>query len=227
MAQSDPQMLDEADGRRLDGVNPAALDMAQADEIANGRCADPFAFLGPHQTARGRVVRACLADAFGVEAIGADSNRLLGRLEPLGPDGLFGGHVEGAEPYLLRIYWPGATVLTEDPYSFGPLLSDEDLRLFAGGVHPALPDILGARVMRVGAVAGVRFSVWAPNARRVSVVGDFNSWDARRHPMRCRHSAGVWEIFVPRLAAGERIWGIAPRRIIPFTAAQLGSALSA
>jgi 1,4-alpha-glucan branching enzyme len=200
MAQVNTQAVEQTDARG----NPAALDSARADEIATARCGDPFALLGPHWTDAGRIVRACLPGAHGVEAIGAASNRPLGRLEPLGPEGLFGGAVEGDEPYLLRVYWPGMTVLGEDPYSFGALLSDDDLRLFAGGVHPALPDILGARLMRVGAVEGVRFSVWAPNARRVAVVGDFNSWDTRRHPMRLRHEAGVWELFVPRLAAGER-----------------------
>ncbi|MDE2364018.1 MAG: 1,4-alpha-glucan branching protein GlgB [Hyphomicrobiales bacterium] len=184
--------------------DPAALDLARAEAIAAGRCDDPFAVLGPHRTQDGRIVRAFLAGARGVEAVGAASGRLLGRLEPMGADGLFGGAVAGEEPYLLRIFWPGVTQLTEDPYSFGPLLSDDDLRLFAGGVHPALTDILGARAMQVGDVEGVRFSVWAPNARRVSVVGDFNAWDARRSPMRLRHAAGVWELFVPRLAAGER-----------------------
>ncbi len=185
-------------------ANPAALDAARAYEIASGRCAYPFAVLGPHNPPEGRVVRACLAGALRVEAIGAASGRVLGQLEPIGPDGLFGGPVEGDEFYLLRVVWPGATTLAEDPYAFGALASDDDLALFAAGAHPQLPDILGARVMRVGSVDGVRFSVWAPNARRVSVVGDFNSWDVRRHPMRLRQSAGVWELFVPRLAPGER-----------------------
>ncbi|MFO1115473.1 MAG: 1,4-alpha-glucan branching protein GlgB [Beijerinckiaceae bacterium] len=200
MAQSHHQFCEDAQA----GANPAALDAHATAALAAGRCGDPFAFLGPHRTPQGRVVRAFLAGASSVEAVGGESGRLLGLLEPLDEHGLFGGAVEGDEPYLLRISWPGVTVLTEDPYSFGPLLSGDDLALFSAGVHPALPSILGARLMHVGAVAGVRFSVWAPNARRVSVVGDFNAWDARRHPMRLRHEAGVWEIFVPRLHAGER-----------------------
>jgi 1,4-alpha-glucan branching enzyme len=93
---------------------------------------------------------------------------------------------------------------TEDPYSFGPVLSDMDIYLFSEGSHWDLAHRFGANVMTVDGVDGVLFAVWAPNARRVSVVGDFNSWDGRRHIMRLRHSAGVWEIFVPRLRAGER-----------------------
>jgi 1,4-alpha-glucan branching enzyme len=205
MAQSHHPVFDEAAAADAGArANPAALDPVRAEDIATGRCGDPFSILGPHPTDRGRIVRALLPGARAVEAVGADSGRLLGELEPLGPDGLFGGPVDGAEPYLLRIYWPSVTVLTEDPYEFGALLSADDLGLFASGVHPALTQVLGARVMHVGAVEGVRFSVWAPNARRVAVVGDFNAWDARRHPMRRRHEAGVWELFVPRLHAGER-----------------------
>jgi 1,4-alpha-glucan branching enzyme len=93
---------------------------------------------------------------------------------------------------------------TEDPYGFGLLLGDLDLHLFSQGTHYNLAQSFGAVAMTVEGVAGVRFAVWAPNARRVSVVGDFNAWDGRRHPMRLRSQAGVWEIFVPRLTAGER-----------------------
>ena len=96
--------------------------------------------------------------------------------------------------------WPGGVQETEDPYSFGLLLGDLDLHLFNEGRHFGLADAFGAQVRTVDGVTGVRFAVWAPNARRVAVVGDFNSWDARRHPMRVRYPAGVWELFVPRSA---------------------------
>ncbi len=91
---------------------------------------------------------------------------------------------------------------TEDPYGFQPLLGGLDLYLIAEGRHRELGACLGAHVMEVEGVTGVRFAVWAPNAKRVAVVGDFNAWDGRRYPMRRRHDAGVWEIFIPRLQAG-------------------------
>ncbi len=91
---------------------------------------------------------------------------------------------------------------TEDPYSFGLLLGETDLYLFNEGRHRNLGETFGAQRCQVDGVEGVRFAVWAPNARRVSVVGDFNSWDGRRLPMRLRANSGVWELFVPRLPVG-------------------------
>lgn len=90
-----------------------------------------------------------------------------------------------------------------DPYSFLPTVGELDLHLFAEGKHLKLWNMLGAQVLNVDDVTGVRFAVWAPNARRVSVVGDFNNWDGRRHPMRVLGNSGVWELFVPGLAVGD------------------------
>jgi 1,4-alpha-glucan branching enzyme len=104
----------------------------------------------------------------------------------------------------LRIFWPAAVQETEDPYSFGLLLGDIDLHLFNEGRHFELAHCLGAQVMTIDGISGVRFAVWAPTARRVAVVGDFNSWDRRRHPMRVRYGAGIWELFVPRVAPGSK-----------------------
>jgi 1,4-alpha-glucan branching enzyme len=128
----------------------------------------------------------------------------LGRLEAHGDSGLFEGPVRRPDPYLLRIEWPGGVQETEDPYAFDLLLGDLDLHLFNEGRHFGLAEAFGAQAMTVDGVPGVRFAVWAPGARRVAVVGDFNAWDARRHPMRVRYPAGVWELFVPRLGPGER-----------------------
>ncbi|MFV0281525.1 MAG: 1,4-alpha-glucan branching protein GlgB [Rhodoblastus sp.] len=184
-------------------ANPAALDPAIVETLAAGRFADPFAVLGPHQTPQGRIVRVFMPGALGVEILDAAGAGVNAALEKLDARGLFGGLAPDG-PYLLRIRWPKADFLTEDVYAFAPLLADEDLALFSAGCHPHLTDVLGARAMRVENTPGVRFSVWAPNARAVSVVGDFNGWDRRRHPMRLRHEAGVWELFVPRIAPGER-----------------------
>ena len=150
------------------------------------------------------MVRTFQPGALSVEALAAATGALLGRLEPVGGSGLFEGAVQGDGPYRLRIDWSGAVQETEDPYAFGFVLGDVDLYLFAQGSHFDLASRMGARLDTLDGVDGVAFSVWAPNAQRVSVVGDFNGWDGRRHPMRLRHGAGVWELFAPRIAAGAR-----------------------
>jgi 1,4-alpha-glucan branching enzyme len=170
--------------------------------VVEGRSLDPFAVLGRHHTVSGEVVRAMLPGAFAVIAIARDEPSLRTTLLPMRNSGLFVGPSAGTGPYLLQIDWGGPVQETEDPYSFGPLLGDLDVYLLAEGKHRDLANCLGAHAMVVDGVPGVRFAVWAPSARRVSVVGDFNTWDGRRHPMRLRHGAGVWEIFVPRLGVG-------------------------
>jgi 1,4-alpha-glucan branching enzyme len=181
-----------------------AGDRAAANALREGRFADPFSFLGPHETAHGTVVRAFLPGATSADVFARNGGEWLGRLQPFEDTGLFAGPVSRRAAYFLRIQWPQSTQETEDPYSFGPILGDVDLHLFAEGSHWDLPVRFGAAVDTISGVRGVRFAVWAPNARRVSVVGDFNAWDGRRHPMRLRHTAGVWEIFIPRLSSGER-----------------------
>src|SRR3546814_15762620 len=93
--------------------------------------------------------------------------------------------------------------ITEDPYSFGPQLGELDMHLFSEGNHRQIGRVFGSQVLEVDGVQGVRFAVWAPNARRVSIVGSFNGWDGRRHPMRLRFPSGVWELFIPRLQIGR------------------------
>ena len=178
--------------------------LAAAAELLEGRLTDPFGFLGPHDTGEGRVVRTFQPLAARVDAVAREDGRVLATLEPAGDTGLFSGRLAEAIPYLLRIDWGGAVQETEDPYSFGLLLGELDLHLFAEGAHWKLAERFGAQPTTLDGVEGVGFSVWAPNARRVSVIGGFNSWDGRRHPMRLRHEAGVWELFVPRLKPGER-----------------------
>src|SRR4029450_3668474 len=117
--------------------------------------------------------------------------------------GLFVGPVDHPEHYRLRARFGESDVEMEDPYRFPPILSDVDLYLLGEGNHLRLFDKLGAHPMEMEGVRGVGFVVWAPNARRVSVVGDFNFWDGRRHAMRVRGN-GYWEIFVPSARAGDR-----------------------
>ncbi|MFJ2547590.1 1,4-alpha-glucan branching protein GlgB [Pseudomonas sp. NPDC087612] len=180
------------------------LGQRDIDALVRAEHTDPFAVLGPHPDgAGGQFVRAYLPNALNVRVLARDDSRVLAELEQGPVPGLFITHLRVSQPYLLQINWAGGEQITEDPYSFGPLLGDMDLYLFAEGNHRDLAAAMGAQPLNVEGVDGVRFSVWAPNARRVSVVGDFNNWDGRRHPMRLRHPSGVWELFVPRLRAGE------------------------
>jgi 1,4-alpha-glucan branching enzyme len=183
-----------------------ALDQQLESAIAaliEARSHDPFALLGPHLEAGGPVVRSYQPGARAVSVVPRDGGAAVPLVEIAA--GLFAGPVPDHRPYRLSILWPsGLTQETEDPYSFGLLLGDLDLYLFGAGRHWNLADVFGAQLRRFDGVDGVLFSVWAPNARRVSVVGDWNSWDGRRHPMRVRHDAGVWELFIPRLQAGAR-----------------------
>jgi 1,4-alpha-glucan branching enzyme len=128
------------------------------------------------------------------------------------PEGFFEGRVGRSSArfeYRLAVEWPdGHAGIYADAYGFSPLIGDADLHYLHEGTHRRPFEVLGAHPLRLGsadcAVDGVRFAVWAPNARRVSVVGDFNAWDGRRHPMRSRGASGIWELFVPHAGTGDR-----------------------
>jgi 1,4-alpha-glucan branching enzyme len=171
--------------------------------LADGRLNDPFSLLGPHASSGGgRVLRVFLPPALNVTAVD-HSGAVLSELQQTTTPGLFVGRIPATGAYCLRIRWPGGELQEqEDPYAFGLLLGELDIYLLAEGNHLELGRCLGAQVMTVTGVTGVRFAVWAPNAQRVSVVGDFNSWDGRRHAMRKRVEVGVWELFIPRLSIG-------------------------
>src|ERR1051326_3315444 len=188
----------------MDAIESDSAESSALDALLEGRLNDPFAVLGPHLTAKGRIVRAFLPGALSVEARAGDGALIAPLAASLTHSGVFSGLLPDDSRYVLRIQWPASVQDTEDPYSFGPWVSDLDIYLFSEGSHWDLPHRFGANVMTVEGVEGVLFAVWAPNAQRVSVAGDFNAWDGRRHIMRLRHSAGVWEIFIPRLRAGER-----------------------
>jgi 1,4-alpha-glucan branching enzyme len=174
---------------------------AEAYAIVEGRHADPFHYLGPHKENDHTVVRAFLPEASKVDAIDQDGSAAA--LERVHDAGLFVGTLaNGSSRYQLRARYGDNTVDLEDPYRFPPILSEFDLYLLGEGTHQRLYDKLGAHPMTLESVAGVGFVVFAPNARRVSLVGDFNFWDPRRHPMRVRGN-GYWELFVPRATAGD------------------------
>jgi 1,4-alpha-glucan branching enzyme len=185
------------------------LDAAQRTALLAARHADPFAVLGLHADADGQQwLRALLPGATSVLAIDAANGSSVAALTCTDPGGLF----EAAIPprgkrldYRLRVDWhTGARTEHADAYAFGPQLAEHDLHALRAGKHPDPYTVLGAHAMAVAGVDGVRFALWAPNARRVSVVGSFNQWDGRRHPMRLRHDAGVWEIFIPAAALGDQ-----------------------
>ena len=185
------------------------LSPADVDLIRLGRHGDPFAVLGPHRDDDGQAwVRAFLPGADSVTVLGATDNRLLGELLLRHGDGVFEGPValpEGQRAYRLRITWAdGHQQVVDDPYRLGPLLGELDAWLLAEGTHLRPFQVLGANPGVHDGLAGTGFAVWAPNASRVSVVGDFNLWDGRRHPMRLRRECGVWELFIPGLAEGAR-----------------------
>ncbi|TCJ20769.1 1,4-alpha-glucan branching protein GlgB [Rubrobacter taiwanensis] len=172
--------------------------------IVAGDHPDPFSFLGMHRDAKGGpVVRTFLPGAESVEVV-SRAGRPLGKLRQVHPDGLFAGPVEEEDRgYRLRVsYEEGGELELEDAYRFGPTLGELDVYLLGEGSHLRLYEKLGAHLTEIGGVRGVRFAVWAPNARRVSVVGDFNAWDGRRHAMRLHPGVGVWEIFIPGVEEG-------------------------
>jgi 1,4-alpha-glucan branching enzyme len=171
-----------------------------ARDVITGRAADPFHYLGPHTEGKKTVVRVFLPDAKEVTAIGEKKEEKLERIDPAG---LFCGPLDNPSRYRLRARFGDNVVEFDDAYRFPPVLSDFDLYLLGEGNHLRLYDKLGAHPMQLEGVDGVAFAVWAPNARRVSVVGDFNFWDGRRHAMRVRGN-GYWEIFVPGARTGDK-----------------------
>ena len=189
------------------------LPEADLHALLQARHPDPFAALGLHADAHGALwVRALLPGAAEVAVLEAGSARALAVLPRRDAAGFFEGEVPRRRrrfDYRLRVRWEhGAEGEYDDSYRHAPLLADADLHYLAEGTHLRPFEVLGAHTLTLGegalAVEGVRFAVWAPNAQRVSVVGDFNAWDERRHPMRHRGGSGVWELFVPHAAEGDR-----------------------
>jgi 1,4-alpha-glucan branching enzyme len=174
----------------------------EADAIVAGLHDNPFAVLGVHQVGKGFVARCFIPGADEVTALTL-SGVEVGDLPLVHEGGLFVGKLTIAkhQPLRYRAKNSGGEWLVADVYSFGPVLGPMDDYYIAEGSHLRLFDRLGAHVMTHEGATGVHFAVWAPNARRVSVVGDFNRWDGRLNVMRLRRDTGVWEIFVPDIGA--------------------------
>jgi len=185
----------------------ATLSSANIKAIVDGECGDPFAVLGPHafRTARqeGVAVRTFLPEAERVVVVPVNPGLPAQPMARLHPAGLFEAvFLDRLEPfaYQLEVQHGGGTVRrVEDPFRFPSTLSDFDLHLLGEGTHYRAYEKLGAHLTTFDGAAGVRFAVWAPNARRVSVVGDWNGWDGRVHSMRLHPGNGLWEIFIPGL----------------------------
>ncbi|MGY9048095.1 hypothetical protein P775_12840 [Puniceibacterium antarcticum] len=180
-------------------IEPKTFALLQ--RVINARCDDPFAVLGPHMVGGARCVTAYDPGATAMWAVVDGTAHPLDQQPSL--PGIFRGTVPGSKPYVLRGQGDtGATWEFEDAYRFGPVLGQIDEYLLGEGTHRRLWQVLGAHVREHEGVQGTSFAVWAPNARRVSVVGDFNLWDGRRHVMRRRGATGVWEIFIPGTTEG-------------------------
>ena len=171
--------------------------------LAEARHGDPFAVLGPHALGDATVIRAIVPHAETLH-VSTGPGQTIAQLQKRHPDGVFEGLVEGPLPpaYSLQAASAHGVWTVEDPYRFGPVLGPLDDHLFMEGAHWRLFDRLGAHPMLHEGAHGVQFAVWAPNARRVSVVGDFNGWDGRRALMRRRVDSGIWEIFIPGATEG-------------------------
>ena len=177
---------------------------AEIEAIVSGHHGDPFKLLGLHQAGKAFVVRAFVPGAQSLEVM-TEAGKSLGQLGRRHDAGFFEGEVKLKERQPLRYLAAnsGGTWTVADAYLLGPVLGPLDDYYIGEGNHLRLHDKLGAHILRHEGHDGVHFAVWAPNASRVSVVGDFNGWDGRRHVMRKRLDTGIWEIFVPGATEGQ------------------------
>lgn len=181
-------------------MTDALIDDGTAWAIVEGRHGDPFSVLGLHQRQGKWVVTAFVPGAESLTVLTGKAGKEVAASH--WGQGLFLCTLPRNAAYRLRAEGHGTTWEFEDPFRFGPVLGELDEYLLGEGTHKRLWQVLGAHLITHEGVAGVHFAVWAPNAERVSVVGDFNIWDGRRHPMRRRGATGVWETFVPDLGEG-------------------------
>ncbi len=177
---------------------------AKLQSIVDSNCDDVFAYLGPHSDTKNTfVVRCYLPDAQSVDVVDARSGQTTHSMECIHPAGVFVAEGDNAfENYQFKARFSENTIVLEDVYRFDSTISEKDLYWIGEGTHERAYNVLGAHLMNVDGVVGCRFALWAPNAVRVSVVGDFNFWDGRKHMMRKLVPSGIWEIFIPGVTPG-------------------------
>ena len=180
------------------------INWIQYDELIAGKNNNPKKLLGLHDYYKGQVVTAYKPHAVSVKVMSSTGKNVM-EMEPVGEDGFFGLYLPKKvyKNYVFETtYEDGSTVTLADPYAFEPQISDMDIYLFAEGKHYEIYEKLGAHPMKLNGVEGTYFAVWAPNARRVSVVGDFNMWDGALHPMNMMGPSGIHELFIPGVKEG-------------------------
>ncbi len=182
----------------------AALDNADLRLLEAGAHAQPFRVLGVQPSARGRMLRVNAPGAWRVEARDREDRSLLTVLNQSQSPGLFAGALVSERPYTLRIYWPGRVEDGEDPYAFAPTEGAETLLRLRDKRARGVADLLGGALHTQEGVPGAQFAVFAPHAASVALVGDFNGWDDRRHPMVLHGETGTWRLFAPRVEAGAQ-----------------------
>src|SRR6267378_3328598 len=182
----------------------AGLPPDELNSFLSGTHSDPFRILGPHRMGNDLAIRAFRPDARKIDIV--QNGQAPVEAEKIHRDGFFQAKIPNATrelDYHLRVTnWDGSQYAMRDPYQYGPIMGEVDLHLFSEGQHWQLYEKFGAHMRKIGDAAGVYFAVWAPNAQRVSVVGDFNGWDGRVNPMRKLLGSGVWELFLPGVKEG-------------------------
>src|SRR5581483_1928522 len=194
-----PLHLQRGNGLAFEAIAPSEI-----ERLLKLEHSDPHSILGAHPGPDGVTIRAWRPDADGISVVENDASRW--QMAPRNEDGLFEVRIADRQqvfPYKLCVKYPNGIAATiHDPYRFLPTIGELDLLLWNEGRHERIHEKLGAHVCEIEDVSGVAFAVWAPNARRVSVVGDFNDWDGRLDMMRTLGSSGIWEVFIPELGAG-------------------------
>lgn len=183
----------------------ATLTTEAVEAIVGGYHGDPFSVLGPHQQDDNLIVRAYLPQAKSVDLVLSKGKQQL-PMDIIHDEGFFESVLDSASAqidyaFLITLH-NGESLLYDDPYAYSESFTDFDEYLLAEGTHIRMYEKLGAHSEVVRGRSGVRFAVWAPNGLRVSVTGDFNNWDGRRHPMRFHPDSGIWDIFIPGLLEG-------------------------